>query len=321
MPKTSDKRKAKTFRRDLTGGLPYRTFLNGGQTVDGRRRMNTEDRISGYFRSLSSGLPPYLRALEKEACLEQVPIIRRQTQEFLRFYLKAARPKRILELGTAVGFSACLMAEYMPSEARLITVEKVPVRIVAAKKNLAASPYADRIEMLTGDALAVLKALCKEPVLQNIGIFTPGRSPADQGRAFAGYECRNIRPDGWLDGIFVWEPQGFRQFDLIFLDAAKAQYPSYLPYLIRLLAKDAVLITDNILQEGSVAESKFSIARRDRTIHMRMREYLYTITHCRSLDTILLRDGDGMAVSRRTGEEDMFHEQEEAGASDAGRKS
>ena len=82
-----------------------------------------------------------------------------------------------------------------------------------------------------------------------------------------------------------------------------------------------MLITDNILQEGSVAESKFSIARRDRTIHMRMREYLYTITHCRSLDTILLRDGDGMAVSRRTGEEDMFHEQEEAGASDAGRKS
>ncbi len=302
---------------------PVRRGKPEGFDLPGRmeRRMELEDRISGYFRSLSGGLPPYLRKLEERALSEHVPVIRKQTQEFLRFYLRAARPERILELGTAVGFSACLMAEYMPASARLMTVEKVPVRIVEAKKNLTASPHADRIRMLTGDALDVLKALCLEPAGQEIGIYAPGQNPEEgTGIPFAGYECRNLKPEGWLDGIDGWKPSKFGQFDLIFLDAAKAQYPSYLPYLIRLLKKDAVLITDNILQEGSVAESKFSIARRDRTIHMRMREYLYTITHCAQLDTILLRDGDGMAVSRRTGEENAGDESKEAGASDAGRE-
>ena len=86
-------------------------------------------------------------------------------------------------------------------------------------------------------------------------------------------------------------------YDFIFMDAAKGQYMNFLPYILKLLAKDGVFITDNVLQEGSIAESKFAIARRERGIHMRMREYLYELTHKEGLNTAVLPVGDGMSVT------------------------
>jgi len=88
-------------------------------------------------------------------------------------------------------------------------------------------------------------------------------------------------------------------YDFIFLDAAKAQYMHFLPEIMRLLQPGGMLVTDNVLQEGSLAQSKYTIERRDRTIHMRMREFLYAITHDKRLDTVILPVGDGMALSRR----------------------
>ncbi|MBO5199019.1 MAG: O-methyltransferase [Lachnospiraceae bacterium] len=264
--------------------------------------MEAENRMEGYLRSLSGSLPERLRRMEAEALAEYVPIIRRQTQEFLRFLLRMKRPERILELGTAVGFSGNFIAEYMPENAELLTVEKVPMRIVKAKVNLASSPHANRIRMLTGDALQVLRALNGKEPESSIGIYYPGGKPgtAEAQEPFRGYPMQNDQPDGWLDDIYEWNASGKEDaFDLIFLDAAKAQYMSYLPEILELMRPDSILVTDNILQEGSVADSKFSIPRRDRTIHMRMREYLYEITHCAALDTVLLKEGDGIALSRR----------------------
>ena len=85
-------------------------------------------------------------------------------------------------------------------------------------------------------------------------------------------------------------------FDMIFMDAAKGQYPFLLPQAKRLMAQGGLLITDNVLQEGDILESRFAVRRRDRTIHKRMREYLYTLAHDEDLVCTVLPVGDGLAV-------------------------
>lgn len=85
-------------------------------------------------------------------------------------------------------------------------------------------------------------------------------------------------------------------FDMIFMDAAKGQYLSFLPEVMRLLAPGGLLVSDNVLQEGDILESRYAVRRRDRTIHSRMREYLYQITHDDRLETVILPVGDGVAL-------------------------
>ena len=101
--------------------------------------MIVEERTAAYLRALEPDMPCYLEELEKNAVADEVPIIRKDAQALLRFLMRARRPKRILEIGTAVGFSCMYMAEYMPSEARIATIEKVAMRVQPAKKNLAGS--------------------------------------------------------------------------------------------------------------------------------------------------------------------------------------
>lgn len=87
-------------------------------------------------------------------------------------------------------------------------------------------------------------------------------------------------------------------YDLIFMDAAKGQYLPFLPEVMRLLAPEGLLVSDNVLQEGDILESRYAVTRRDRTIHTRMREYLYQITHDPRLETVILPVGDGVAASK-----------------------
>ena len=86
-------------------------------------------------------------------------------------------------------------------------------------------------------------------------------------------------------------------YDLIFVDAAKGQYIHYLPEVMRLLGTDGVLVSDNVLQEGDIIESRFAVERRNRTIHSRMREYLYELKHHDQLQTSIIPLGDGVALS------------------------
>ena len=86
-------------------------------------------------------------------------------------------------------------------------------------------------------------------------------------------------------------------YDMIFVDAAKAQYIAYFPEVMRLLNKDGMLISDNVLQDGGIMESRFAVERRDRTIHSRMREYLYLLKHDERLETAVVPIGDGASVS------------------------
>ncbi len=216
--------------------------------------MIVDERITAYINTLEKELPSHLNELEKSALLEGVPIIRKETQTFLRFLLADKKPRRILEVGAAVGFSAILMSEYMPEDCNIITIEKVEMRLVKARTNIASAPKGNKITLLEGDALVLLKKLAMDK--QN-------------------------------------------SFDFIFLDAAKAQYMNFLPELIKLLTKGGLLVTDNVLQNGTVAESRYSITRRDRTIHTRMREYLYTITHMDEFETAVIPLGDGVTVSTK----------------------
>lgn len=87
------------------------------------------------------------------------------------------------------------------------------------------------------------------------------------------------------------------QYDLIFMDASKGQYINFLPDILRLMPTGGVLLSDNVLQDGNVLESRFAVIRRDRTIHSRMRDYLYELTHNPSLRTDIMPIGDGITLS------------------------
>lgn len=216
--------------------------------------MIVDERIIDYMNSLVQELPPYLRELEKTALMESIPIIRKETQTFLKVLISMKQPKRILEVGTAVGFSSLFMSEYMPEGCSITTIEKMPLRLEKAKKNFMEANLGEKVTLLEGDALIILSNLAKS------------------------------------------EPFAF---DFIFMDAAKAQYMNFLPEVMKLLPIGGVLITDNVLQDGTVAESRYSITRRDRTIHSRMREYLFTLTHMEEMETSIVPVGDGVTVSVR----------------------
>ncbi len=86
-------------------------------------------------------------------------------------------------------------------------------------------------------------------------------------------------------------------YDFIFMDAAKGQYIHFMPDILRLLGSEGTLVSDNVLQDGDIIESRFAVTRRNRTIHKRMRAYLYELTHDERLVTAVLPIGDGVTVS------------------------
>lgn len=211
--------------------------------------MIVDERIVSYIHSLEKTNSDILEKIEKEAHEDNVPIIRKEMESFLRVMLELKRPKSILELGTAVGYSAILMSECIEKESKIVTIENYEKRIPIAKQNIKDAGKEKVIELLEGDAMEIM------PTLQE------------------------------------------NQFDFVFMDAAKAQYIHFLPEVMRLMKKGAVLITDNVLQEGDLIESKYVVRRRDRTIHKRMREYLEVVKNSKNLETSIVPIGDGITVS------------------------
>ena len=182
--------------------------------------MIVNERVVAYINSLDCGNSDICNTIEKEAIADEVPIIRKEMGNLLKVLLQLVQPERILEVGTAVGYSSILMSENMPEKSTLIE----------------------------GDALEVLKT---------------------------------------LEG----------PYDFIFMDAAKGQYINYLPDIKRVLRKGGLLISDNILQEGEIVESRYAVTRRNRTIHTRIREYVYELTHTKDFVTSIVPIGDGITLS------------------------
>ncbi len=210
--------------------------------------MIVEERMRTYINSLDMGNTPFLEKLEQDALASGVPIIRKEMQSFIKVLLALRAPKRILEVGTAVGFSTLLMCEYNPCQAEIVTIENYEKRISLARDNFIRAGREKQITLLEGDAGEILKELT--------------------------------------------EP-----FDFIFMDAAKGQYIHWLPDVMRLMRKGAVLVSDNVLQEGDIIQSHYLVERRNRTIYKRMREYLYELKHNPKLLTTILPLGDGVTVS------------------------
>ena len=210
--------------------------------------MIVEERLVAYLHSLETENSDILEQIEKEALDTFVPIIRKEMQSFLKVLLRMQRPMHILEVGTAVGFSAILMSEYVPEACQITTIENYEKRIPIARENFKRAGKEEQITLIEGDALEVLRTL-KGP------------------------------------------------YDFIFMDAAKGQYIAYLPEVMRILSPGGILVSDNVLQNGEIIESRFAVERRDRTIHSRMREYLYTLKHHPELETSIIPLGDGVALS------------------------
>lgn len=121
--------------------------------------MIVDERMVTFINSLDTGSGEFLDALELKAKKDRVPIVRREMQSFLKVLLQIKKPAKILEVGTAVGFSALLMARYTSEETHITTIEKYEKRIPIAKENFQAANMQHRITLLEGDALEILKSI------------------------------------------------------------------------------------------------------------------------------------------------------------------
>lgn len=121
--------------------------------------MIVDERMVTYMNSLDKGNTPFLSHLEQEALKNRVPIIRREMQSFLKVLLQIKAPKRILEVGTAVGFSTLLMSTYNPADCEIVTIENYEKRIPIAKENFRKAGKEEQITLLEGDAQEILKTL------------------------------------------------------------------------------------------------------------------------------------------------------------------
>jgi len=88
-----------------------------------------------------------------------------------------------------------------------------------------------------------------------------------------------------------------KKYDMVFMDAAKGQYPIFAETAYALLNTGGIMVTDNVMQEGEILESRYAVRRRNRTIHTRMREFLYEYTHSELWESMILPIGDGVMIS------------------------
>ena len=121
--------------------------------------MIVDERFLTYLRSLEGQEIDYIAAIEKEALETYVPIIRKDTQTFMKFLMQTLRPEQILEVGTAVGFSALLMEAYDPADCQITTIENYLPRIPIARANFARAKKEACIHLIEGDAQEVLPTL------------------------------------------------------------------------------------------------------------------------------------------------------------------
>lgn len=207
----------------------------------------TYDYIIRYLRDTLAPQQGVLADIEQMAREKDIPIAHIEVIRFLQTMVAATGAKRILEVGTAVGYSALSMLQAAGEGGSIVTIEKSEQMAEVAKENCKGFP----IEVITGDAV---------PILED------------------------------LDGIF----------DLVFIDAAKAQYRSMLMHAMRLVKKGGLILSDNVLYKGMIATDELRI-RREITIIKRMRNYLDYICSHPDLMTSIIPIGDGVAMSVKIG--------------------
>ena len=215
-------------------------------------KMDTEyllnDRIDNFIKSLSQNDNDFFE-LKQKAIKDEVPIIKDDVKDVLVMLLKIKNPKSILEIGTAIGYSALIMKKYT-SDCSIVTIEDYEKRQIEAERNFKKYDKDKTITLIKDDATNYLKNTTDKEI-----------------------------------------------YDFIFLDAAKAQYINWYDDIKRILKKDGILLSDNILKDGEIIEPKLLIKKRDRTIHKRMREFLYKIMNDEEVISKIFNIGDGISVT------------------------
>lgn len=189
-----------------------------------------------------------LQTIKQKALEEHIPIIMDDTLEIVDKILTKLKPERILEIGTAVGYSAMCFSEYLSTNGKIDTIERDEERIKQAKENIKKVEVENKINILEGDAVEILPT---------------------------------------LEGTY----------DMIFIDAAKGKYPFFLKEALRMLAKDGIILADNILYKGYVMSDYNK--HKQRTAVRNLREYIAEVTNNPNLETQILEVGDGLAITKR----------------------
>lgn len=193
----------------------------------------------------------YMREMEKEAAERYIPIIKPEVGQFLDVLIKIKRPERILEIGTAIGYSAIWMARAAVScskkEVELVTIELDEERAEEAGRNFKHYGLENIINLKIGDAVEII------PFLR-------------------------------------------REFDFIFIDAAKGQYPYYLDAVMELIPPGGIIVADNVLYRGYV-QKKGQVKHKRRSMVNNLKEYLELVTAHELLDTSVIPLADGLALS------------------------
>ncbi len=208
-----------------------------------------EEYIEDYIRGLLPAREDYLKDLEAYAEVNHVPIVEPEVAQLLRVLIRVHKPKKILEIGTAIGYSALVMAATGGENCHITTIERRPDMIEKAEKNIGKTPYKDRIKILEGDAEEVLLSLEE-------------------------------------------------RYDFIFLDAAKGQYMDFFNKALKLLDKNGLIVSDNVLYKGMVATDELVI-RRKKTIVKRLRAFLKYINEIEGVTSSIIPIGDGLALTYR----------------------
>lgn len=190
-----------------------------------------------------------LLEIEKKAKKEHIPIISRETANILKTLLITKKPKLILELGTAIGYSTLWFANYSSDQTEIVTIERDQERLTEAKKNIERFKFEDKVNFKYGDAFEII------PYLR-------------------------------------------RKFDFIFIDAAKGQYLNLFKMAEEILAKDGVIVCDNVFYKGLV-RNKEDVEHKKRTIVIKMRKFLIYLKNNEYFKTDLFNIDDGLTISSR----------------------
>ncbi|MCW6659352.1 O-methyltransferase [Aerococcaceae bacterium NML191292] len=206
--------------------------------------------LVAYMREAQAKFPGKLGEIEAYANERGIPVIPHETAKFLDFFCAVVEPRYILEIGTAIGFSASLMAQHLQTDGHLTTIDRYPLMYERAKENFDRMGLADRVTVIEGDAADVL------PTLEG-------------------------------------------EFDLIFMDSAKAKYIEFYPECMRLLRVGGVLIIDDVFQGGTILDPVESRPKRVRKIHRKLNELLDTVLQDEAHRSCLVPLGDGILMVRK----------------------
>ncbi|MGO3751247.1 MAG: O-methyltransferase [Peptoniphilaceae bacterium] len=207
------------------------------------------DYIENYIRNLIPEKKHEFLEMRNYAKENHIPIIEEESEEFLKFLISIQKPKKVLELGTAMAYSAIVLTSSQSSVEFMKTIEIRDDMVELAKENIKKFSLEDRIEVVHGDAYEVLE---KE----------------------------------------------FEKYDFIFIDAAKGQYQKYFNLAIKNLNEDGIIICDNVLFKGMIANQEL-VKKRKITIVKRLRKFLKDIENDENYISSVVPIGDGMLLVRR----------------------